>query len=115
MIIKIEEIVLLFFLYIYNHEYSIRTRPDPRLGFRVLTGSPGQSLFFKKVQNKVVLVKKNQRVATEFLTGFCRVNRVGWVTPGHDFSNFFINPARFQPRVDPPGRAGFQNYDNKYK
>jgi hypothetical protein len=80
-----------------------------------LTGSPGQSLFFKKIQNEVVLVKKNQRVATEFLTGFCRVNRVGWVTPGHDFSNFFINPARFQSRVDPPGRAGFQNYDNKYK
>jgi hypothetical protein len=26
--------------------------------------------------------------------------------PGHDFSYFFINLAR----VNPPGRAGFQNY-----
>jgi len=58
----------------------------------------------KKIQNGVVLVKKkSQRVATGFF-------RAGRVTPGHDFSYFFINPARFQPRVDLPGRAGFQNY-----
>jgi hypothetical protein len=33
--------------------------------------------YFKKIQNGVVLVKKNQRVATRFLTGFCRVNLSG--------------------------------------
>jgi hypothetical protein len=64
-----------------------------------LAGAPGrrgQSIFLKKNQNDVVLVKKkkSQQVATEFLTGFCRVN-----PSGHDFSYFFINPARFQPRI----------------
>jgi len=36
--------------------------------------------------------------------------RVGRVTSGHDFSYIFINPAWFQPRVNPPSRAEFQNY-----
>jgi hypothetical protein len=50
---------------------------------------------FKKNQNDGVLVKKNknQRVATGFLTGSCRV------TLGFDFLCFFLNPARLQPRV----------------
>jgi hypothetical protein len=56
-----------------------------------LTGSIGSIPIFKKIQNGVVLVKKNQLVATGFLTGFFRVN---WVTPGHDFSYFFHQPGK---------------------
>jgi hypothetical protein len=81
-----------------------------------LTGSPGGlGQFFLKNQNDIVLVKKNQRVATGFLTGSCRV------TPGFSFPYFFFNPAWFQTRVgrvpDRPaglGQAGFQNYDCNY-
>jgi len=50
-----------------------------------LTGSPGfdrvtgSISILKKIQNGVFLVKKkNQRVATGFFIGFCRVN-----PPGH--------------------------------
>ena len=48
-------------------------------------------------QNDVVLVKniKSQQVTTGFLTGSLQVNKV---IPGHDFPNFFLNPARFQPQ-----------------
>ena len=65
-------------------------------------------IFFLKNQNDIVLVKKNknQRVATGFLIGL----------PGHSqffFSLFFLNPARFQTRVDPSSRDGFQNYEKK--
>jgi hypothetical protein len=44
-------------------------------GHRVLAGSAGSIPILKKIQNGVVLVKKkkSQRVATRFLTGFCRV------------------------------------------
>jgi hypothetical protein len=73
-----------------------------------LTGSAGSISIFKKIQNGVVLVKKSQRIATGFLTGFCWVNRVtgstrrvSWVTPGYGLYNFFINLTRFQPRVRP--------------
>jgi hypothetical protein len=91
-------------------KHSFQTRPGPRPGFWVLTGSPVVQVnsFFN--QNDVILVKKkSQRVAT----GSCRVNRV---TPGFSFPYFFFNPARFQPRVgriDPPGRVRFQNYASK--
>jgi hypothetical protein len=34
------------------------------------------------------------------------------VTPGF-FSLFFLNLARFQTRVDPSSRDGFQNYEKK--
>ena len=62
---------------------------------------PGQ-LFFKKNQNNVVLVKKlnkNQRVATRFLTGSCRVN---WITESHRnfLPMFFLQPGP----VPAPGR-----------
>jgi hypothetical protein len=40
--------------------------------------------------------------------GFCWVNPPG--QSGHNFFYFFFNPARFQPRVDPPGQTEFQNY-----
>jgi hypothetical protein len=72
-----------------------------------LTGSPGRPGQFFLNQNNVILVKKknkNQRVATWFFTGSCRVSRV---TPGFFFPYFFFNPARFQSRVDPPGRVEF--------
>jgi len=52
---------------------------DP--GHRVLTESDGSISILKKIQNGVILVKKqnkSQRDATRFLTRFCRVNR-----PGH--------------------------------
>jgi hypothetical protein len=42
-----------------------------------------------------------------FFTRSCRFNQV---TPGFKFSYFFLNPAWFQPRIDPSGWAGFQNY-----
>jgi hypothetical protein len=42
------------------------------------------------------------------------------VTPGHNFSYFFINPTRFQPQVGRvsgrpvgPGRAGFKKYEKR--
>jgi hypothetical protein len=65
------------------------------------------NFYLKKIQNGVVLEKKQK------LTGCNRVTRstcrVGQVTPGHDFFYFFINPARFQPRVPSrpagPGRV----------
>jgi len=64
------------------------------------------NFYFKKIQNGVVLVKKVNGLQPGFdrVTGLAR-----WVTPSHDLCYFFINPARFQPRVDPPGRTGFQN------
>jgi hypothetical protein len=66
-------------------------------GFDRVTGSIS---ILKKIQNGVVLVKKQKstgcnRVFDRVLPG----RRVGWVTPGHDLSYFFINPARFQLRV----------------
>jgi hypothetical protein len=94
---------------VYSQSYKHSFKPGPVQG----PGSgfwPGHrvdrvNFYFKKIQNDIVLVKKktSQRVATGFLTGFCRVTgsacRVGRVTPGHDFSNFFINPVRFQLRI----------------
>ena len=60
----------------------------------------------KKNQNDVVLVKKSQRVATGFLTRFCRVKRivgstrlVSWVTLGFFFPCFFFNPVQLQPQI----------------
>jgi len=68
------------------------------------SGRPGQFLFQKNSKRHHFSKKnKSQRVATGFLTGFCRVNWVtestGRVVPGHDFFYFFFNSARFQPRI----------------
>jgi hypothetical protein len=41
------------------------------------------------------------------LIGSCQVNQI---TSGFDFPYFFLNPTRFQFRVDPLSQAGFQNY-----
>lgn len=59
------------------------------LDFDWITESPG-SFKKNKKQNNAVLVKKNQRVATGFLTG-----STSRVTPGFSFPCFFLNPARF--------------------
>jgi hypothetical protein len=44
------------------------------------------------------------------LTGFCQVSQV---TPKFFLSLFFLNPVWFQPRINPPNQAGFQNYKKK--
>ena len=67
-----------------------------------------ESNFFKKSKRHRFSKKKknkSQRFAIEFLTGSCRV------TSGFSLPYFFFNSPRFQPQVDSPGRAGFQNYD----
>jgi hypothetical protein len=74
-----------------------------------LTGSAESISILKKIQNGIVLVKKKKQKSTScnwvfdrVLPGH-RVNPSG--QPGHGLCNFFINPARFQPRVDRvPGR-----------
>jgi hypothetical protein len=66
------------------------------------------NFYLKKIQNGVVLEKKQKSTGCNRVTrSTCRV------TPGHDFFYFFINPARFQPRVAsrPAGPGRFQNYD----
>ena len=96
-----------------SQEQSFKTRPGPRLGFRVLAGSPGLtgsagSILKKKNQNDVVLVKKKQK-STGLSPRLDRVSRVNGstrrVTPSFSFFLFFVNPARFRSRVDPPGRV----------
>jgi hypothetical protein len=67
-----------------------------------LTGSLGQN-FLKLKRRRFSKKNKKQK-----LTGCNRV--FDRVTPGFSFLYFFFNLARFQPRVNPPGRAGFQNY-----
>jgi hypothetical protein len=56
-----------------SQEQSFKTRPGPRLGFRVLAGSPGLtgsagSILKKKNQNDVVLVKKQKTKVNWFVT-----------------------------------------------
>jgi hypothetical protein len=104
---------MILMLVVYGQSFKTRPggQPGPRLGFRVLAGSPGligsaESILKKKNQNDVVLVKKKQK-STGLSPGLDRVSRV---TPGFFFPRFFVNPAQFRPRVDLPGRAGFQNY-----
>jgi hypothetical protein len=68
------------------------------------------NFYFKKTSKRCRFRKKTKVNGLQL--GY-QVNLPG--RPGHDFSYFFINPARFQPRVPSrpagPGRAGFQNYD----
>ena len=101
-----------------SHNHSFHTRPGPRPGFRVLTGSlgrPGQIFFIN--QNNIVLVKKTKTkvngLQPSFWLGLAGSTRR--TAPGFFFSYFFINPARFQPRISrvssqPTSRAEFQNY-----
>jgi hypothetical protein len=62
--------------------------------------------FFKKNQNNIVLVKKNNKNNNQAFDQ---------VTPGFNFLYFSLNSARFQPWIDPPSRAGFQNYASNFK
>ena len=67
-------------------------------------------------QNDVVLVKKKKTKVNGLQSGQsgCRVNPYG--QPGHTgffIPLFFFNPAQFQPRINPLGRPGFQNYNQK--
>jgi hypothetical protein len=66
-----------------------------------LTGSIS---IFKKIQNDVILIKKVNGLQPSF-AGSPGQPLVGRVTPSHDFSYFFINPAWFQFQVDRPGRV----------
>jgi hypothetical protein len=76
----------------------------------------GSIYILKKIQNGVVLVKK-QKKSQRVATGFCRVTgstcRVGRVMTFSIFSSirsgFTSWSAGF--RVDPPGQTGFQNYE----
>jgi len=45
-------------------------KPDPRAEFRVLTGSLGSILIFKKDQNDVILVKKKKTIVNRLQPGF---------------------------------------------
>jgi hypothetical protein len=68
-----------------------------------VAGSARSISILKKIQNGVILVKKNKTKKTKvngLQPGFAgSTRRVDRVKPGHDFSYFFFNPARFQPRV----------------
>ena len=71
------------------------------MSFDWVIGLSGSILVFLKNQNEVILIKKKQK-----LTGYNRVfdrvlpGHVGRrVTSGFDFFYFFLNPARFQPRI----------------
>jgi hypothetical protein len=85
-----------------NWGLCIVFRPGLRLGFRVLTvlpGRPGQNFFLKKSKRRRFSYKKTKNKSQRVAIGSCRV------TPGFSFPCFFFNPARFQSRVDPPGRV----------
>jgi hypothetical protein len=75
---------------------------------RVTGFGPGRrvgqvNLYFKKNSKRRYFSKKNKTKKTKvngLQPGFAgSTRRVDWVKPGHDFSYFFFNPARFQPRV----------------
>jgi len=106
----------LFVKFKYYTRQDIVFKPGPvaaRIpGFDRVTGSIP---ILKKIQNGVVLVKKQKSTGRNRVLLGQPGRRVGWVTPGHDFFYFFINPARFQPRVDLSGWAGSQNYKTRSK
>jgi hypothetical protein len=73
-----------------------------------LTGSPGfdwagrVNPYLKKIQNGVVLVKKQKSTGCNRVFDRVLPGQPGRrVTPGHGLSYFFINPARFQPQAGP--------------
>jgi hypothetical protein len=76
---------------------------------RFKTRVPGFDRFIELVGSIFFLYKSKRRRFSEK-----KVNGLQpdfW--PCFSLSNFFFNPARFQPRicqVNPPGRTGFQNY-----
>jgi hypothetical protein len=78
-----------------------------------LTGSPGRPshFFLKSKWRRFSKKNKSQRVCNRVAGSTHWVSRA---TPGFSFPRFFFNPARFQPRVNPLGRAGFQNYEKNF-
>ena len=93
----------------YGFTQCLKTRPKARV-----TGFDRVNPILFINQNDIILIKNkkiSQRVATEFLTESCRVNRVTGSTRlvGRVFNYpyFFINLAQFQSRVDPPSQARF--------
>jgi hypothetical protein len=77
------------------------------LGHRVWPGRPGQFLKKKKLKRRRFSKKKQKKTKVNgFVTGSCRVTgSTRRVTPGFSFPCFFVNPARFRPRVGRvPGR-----------
>jgi len=72
----------------------------------------GRVIFFLKSKWRRFSKKnKSQRVCNRVAGSTHWVSRA---TPGFSFPRFFFNPARFQPRVNPLGRAGFQNYGKNF-
>jgi hypothetical protein len=55
--------------------------------------------------------KKNKQKSTGCNRIFDRVLPSQPGRPGHDFFYFFINPARFQSRIDPSGRVSKLFYE----
>jgi hypothetical protein len=89
--------------------------PVQSSGFDQVTGLAGSNFFLKKSKRCRFSKKKNknQRVATEFLTGSCHVNWVAGSTGSHRvFSYPIFSSTRpgsslgsVGSRVDPPGPA----------
>jgi len=83
------------------------------LGFDQVTRSSESNCFFLN-QNDFVLVKKkkSQRIATRFLTGFCRAR-----SPGHTgffLSLFFLQPGPV-PAPDRPGQPAGLGFKTIWK
>ena len=111
--------------FIYGR-HSFKTWPGgqlgPRPGFRVLTGSSGRSsqlYFFWKNQNDVVLVKKKSTGLRPGLVGSTESpdQPDGSAGSHRVFPSFIFSSTRpgsslglARSRVDPQGRARFQNY-----
>lgn len=74
------------------------------LGFDRVTGLSGSNFFFKKLKLHH-FSKNNQRIAIEFLTGSCRINRV---TPGFFFSYFFSIQYGFSFKLTRQDELGFK-------
>ena len=108
-----------YIIFLYPLNYSFKTRPgdrpNPRPGFRVLTGSPdrlGQFLFLKSKRRH--FSKKTKKIkVNEFATGSCR----GPPTESRRFflSLFFLQPGPVPVLDRPPRRAGFQNHALTFK
>jgi hypothetical protein len=95
-------------------KHSFQTRSGPRPGFRVLTGRPGQ--FFLKSKWRRFSKKKKTKV-NMLQPGFwpgqpARSHRV-FLSLIFSLTRSDSSPGSARSRVDPPGRAEFQNYDLK--
>jgi hypothetical protein len=78
-------------------------------GFDLITKWTRLILIFLKNKNNNRFSKKNKKESTGYNQVFDQV------TPGFDFLYFLLNSVRFQPWIDPPSGAGFQNYTSNFK